>query len=35
MLKDRYEMVEQLSGDKKAIKAWMIWVILFVLSFLL
>lgn len=34
MLKDRYKMVEQLSGDKKAIKAWMIWVILFVLSFL-
>lgn len=31
MLKDRYKMVEQLSGDKKAIKAW---VILFVLSFL-
>jgi len=31
LLKDRYKMVEQLSGDKKAIKAW---VILFVLSFL-
>ena len=34
MRKESYKMVGQLSGDRKAVKEWMIWVILFILSFL-